>query len=155
MKTMNRKASDNKYLHRDFHVSSDIGLAYIGNKYGEDAVKDFICQFVDSYHRPLSDLAKKEGISVIKKYFEDIFEKEEAIELLSILETKTTLKIEIRECPALKYMKSVGHKASKWHKYTTTLLYQRLADNSDLYFELDYYDSDTGGSRFIFKEKEV
>lgn len=58
IKTMDRRASDNKYLHRDFHVSCDIGLNYIAEKYGKEAVKEYIYQFVDNYHSILSEKLK-------------------------------------------------------------------------------------------------
>ena len=51
---MDRKASDNKYLHKDFHVTLDIGIDYIGKHYGEDAVKEYLIRFADAYYRPMS-----------------------------------------------------------------------------------------------------
>ena len=36
MLQMERKASDNKYLHKDFHVTLDLGITYIGEHFGGD-----------------------------------------------------------------------------------------------------------------------
>ena len=37
---MERKASDNKYLHKDFHVTLDLGITYIGEHFGGDDADD-------------------------------------------------------------------------------------------------------------------
>jgi hypothetical protein len=34
---MDRRAVDNKYLHRDFFISTDTGLRYLGSRYGDAA----------------------------------------------------------------------------------------------------------------------
>ncbi len=31
-----RKAGENKYLHRDFFVSGDIGISFVGENYGDE-----------------------------------------------------------------------------------------------------------------------
>ena len=39
------KAGDNKYLHRDFHLLSDLALRYCGEVYGDREVSKFIAEF--------------------------------------------------------------------------------------------------------------
>ena len=39
-RVMDRRAADNKYLHRDFHVSGDLGIQYVGERYGDNGVKN-------------------------------------------------------------------------------------------------------------------
>ena len=53
MLVMERKASDNKYLHRDFHISADNGIEYVGKKYGDEGVKEFLSDFARSYFQLL------------------------------------------------------------------------------------------------------
>jgi len=50
---IDRKASDNKYLHRDFHVSADNGITYVGKKYGDEAVKEYLTQYAKSFYKLL------------------------------------------------------------------------------------------------------
>lgn len=154
MKTMSKEINDNKYLHKDFHVSCDIGLMYIADKYGKEAVYDYIIQFVDSYHRPLSDKAKIQGVSVIKNYFESIFEIEECADDVAFNQTDNSLEVEIKKCPAVTYMRSIGHPVSEWYRLTSSLLYKRLAENANLEFSLNDYDEETGASKMIFTERK-
>jgi len=37
---MRRQASDNRYLHRDFHGAMSLALEYLRIRYGEDAVRE-------------------------------------------------------------------------------------------------------------------
>lgn len=50
---MERKASDNKYLHKDFHNIMNLGIEYIHEKYGEESVREYLIQFASSYYAPL------------------------------------------------------------------------------------------------------
>lgn len=65
-----------------------------------------------------------------------------------------TLTIEILRCPAISYMRKIGHPVSRYYRYTTTLLYKRLSENSGLNFSLLYYDDATGAARMQFIKKE-
>ena len=76
------KSEDNKYLHRDFHLSGDNALKYCGDKFGYDAVIGFIEDYVKYYYAPVIEKIKKEGLSSIKEWIEKVYETEEASELL-------------------------------------------------------------------------
>ena len=47
---MERDPKDNKYLHRDFHISLDNGLTYVGNNYGDAAVVELVTKFTNTYY---------------------------------------------------------------------------------------------------------
>ena len=40
--TMHRTAGDNAYLHQDFHGALSVGIDYVHDHYGEQAVRDYI-----------------------------------------------------------------------------------------------------------------
>ena len=67
---MERKASDNKYLHRDFHISSDNGISYVGDKYGDIGVENFLRKFAKSYFQLLVVEVREKGLIAIKEYIE-------------------------------------------------------------------------------------
>ena len=146
-KVMERRASDNKYLHRDFHCTLNIGIDYLGHRYGEDAVKEYIIRFVHSYYSPM-------GLEGLQKYFRDVFEAEESSDLLSLERWDGYLRVNISDCPAIKFMRSIGTEPSKWYGYTTTLLYSELAKVCGLGFELISYEPVTGRASFEFREAE-
>ncbi|MDD4544145.1 MAG: hypothetical protein PHY13_10290, partial [Clostridia bacterium] len=69
---MERKMCDNTYLHKDFHVSMDIALAYIDKRYKKEGVTEYLNRFTDSYHKDLINKISQEGLSPFKTYLENI-----------------------------------------------------------------------------------
>lgn len=147
---MDRKASDNKYLHRDFHLSADIGIAYVGNNYGDDAVKEYLVQFTRSYFAKLVDAVKLRGLIAIEEYLHRIFRAEEKENYLQTELTEQQIKVKIIKCPAIEYMKSAGRVPSKWYGETTKTVYPILAEMAGIKFDLISYNEDTGAAQYIF-----
>lgn len=150
MKAMSRKAADNKYLHRDFHVSGDTGLRYVGERYGDNGVKEYLRRFAASNYSPLVDSIIKKGLGALKEHIENTYMTEEAIEVLKTTLTENELLVEIDHCPAIAYMKSIGYTPSKWYVEETRTVNETIADNADLGFELVSYDTDTGKAAYRF-----
>ncbi len=44
---MRREASDNEYLHRDFHGALSAAIEYLDRRYGEEAVRSYLREFTD------------------------------------------------------------------------------------------------------------
>ena len=143
-----RKASDNKYLHRDFHVSADNGITYVGENYGDDAVKDYLTQYAKSFYAPLAEEVKEKGLVALKENFENVYKKEEWSEFLHLTLSEKELKVKIDRCPAVCYMKSIGHTPSKWYKETTYTVYTVLAEMCGLDFTVGYYSEEDGSAEF-------
>lgn len=151
--TMKRKASDNKYLHRDFHVSADIGIAYVGNNFGDEAVIEYLSRFAVAYYKPLIENIKEQGLVAIKNWIEKTYEKEEASDAVKISLDNDKIVVEVLYCPAIKAMKEQGHIPSKWYKYTTSTVNQVIAENSGLVFLMDGYNELTGKTKYSFIKK--
>ena len=45
---MRRKASDNEYLHKDFHIALNNALVYLDEKFGRSSVKEYLEVFCGS-----------------------------------------------------------------------------------------------------------
>ena len=146
-----KKASDNKYLHRDFFVTGDIGIAYVGETYGDEAVKEYLEQYAKSYHKLLAEEVKKNGLVALKAYFDNVYEKEEWSEYFQADLSEKMLTVKVKKCPAVTYMTSIGHTPSKWYKETVYTVYATLAKMCNLAFEVVYYDEETGKTEFMFK----
>lgn len=147
MLKMQRKASDNKYLHKDFHVSLDLGLAYIGEHYGADAVREYLNDYAKSFYRKMS-------LPELENYFKAVYDAEGAPDVLDILSERGRLSVKISECPAMKFMRSTGHEPSVYYAETTKTLYKALADICGFEFELVSYDNDSGAAEFVFTEAD-
>lgn len=150
MLIMERKASDNKYLHRDFHISTDNGIEYVGNKFGDNGVNEFLIAFSTSYFQLLVQDYFKQGLEAIKCYIENIYETEEAKDAIEITCNDKRLKVKVKYCPAVKYMKSQGHTPSKWYKKSTSVVYGTLAENCGLKFIMGEYNEETGATEYEF-----
>lgn len=147
---MDRKAADNKYLHRDFHLSADIGIAYVGNNYGDDAVKEYLIQFTRSYFSLLAKKIKENGLVELDKYLHKIFDAEEKGDYITTELTEKSLKVKIAKCPAIEFMKDSGRTPSKWYGETTKIVYPELANMSGIKFDLISYDDSTGAAEYVF-----
>lgn len=149
-RVMDRRAADNKYLHRDFHVSGDLGLQYVGERYGDNGVKEYLRRFATAYFSPLVEEIRERGFLALKEHIEKIYEIEESPEVLKTTLNEDELFVEISKCPAITYMRSIDYTPSKWYIEQTRTVYETIADNAGLGFELISYDNKTGKAAFRF-----
>ena len=141
---MERRAYDNKYLHRDFHATMDIGIAYLGNVYGEEAVDRYLVSYAQTRYKPMT-------LAELEQYFKDIYKAEEAEDALQTALSEGKLTVKISHCPALDYLNAHGG-ASKWNHKTSTVLYPALAQLCGLTFHLTAFNEENGAAEFEFME---
>ena len=151
VEVIDMKTEDNKYLHRDFHLSGDLALKYCGDKFGYDAVIGFITDYVKYYYSPQISKIKDEGLPYLKSWIEKIYEIEEASEVLHTELNNTTLTVIIDKSPVIEYMHSLNQEPSEYYIEETKTLYDVIAKESGLSFNLEYYNED-GGTRFTFSK---
>lgn len=147
---MERKSSDNKYFHPDFHIALDRGIRYLGEHFGDEDVKNFLTDFTKSYYSPLIKRINKDGLIHMKKHLENIYKIESAYDALKVTEGDNRLDVEIIYCPAVKYMKSVGYTPSRWFFETTDTVNSVIAGETGYNFELYDYHSETGHTKYSF-----
>lgn len=140
-----RKAEDNKYLHKDFHASINNAIDYIGRHFGTDAVKEYIKQYVFSRYEKMT-------LSELKAYFEEIYEAEEVRDRLSVSLENGVLSVSVTSSPGIDYFNSFGEVKSEWYYLTDTYLYECLAELCGLFYEPVFYDEKTGAVKFLLKE---
>ena len=149
-KVMDVRASDNKYLHRDFHASADIGLRYIGEKYGDNGVKEYLQTFARAYYKPLFTDVGERGLVALKEQIEKIYQIQDMPEVVHENLTADELDVPIDRCPAVTYFNKTGHNTSKWYVELTRTVNDTIADQCDLGFELLAYSEETGAARYRF-----
>ena len=147
---MDRRAVDNKYLHRDFHVSADAGIAYVGKRWGDAAVEAYLEHFTVSWYSPLIGEIKTNGLTAIAKHLEKTYNIEEAPGVLHITQTDRELKVTIDRCPAVSYMRSIGHEPSQWYRELTSTVNRVIAEKAGVGFELISYETETGKAAYRF-----
>lgn len=146
MERMERRAADNKYLHKDFHGILNLGITYLQQEYGDDAVKEYLQEYTKVFHKPLIDKTKAEGLSAIEDYFKKLFETEEVADDISFKNGEYELVIKIVKCPAVSHMKKTGIKPADLFIETTRVIGQTLADETGFAYELVSYEDETGAS---------
>jgi len=144
------KTEDNKYLHRDFHLLGDNALRYCGETFGDQAVQDFLTDFVKYFYGPQIRQFQEKGLPALCAWIEKIYEVEEASDVLHTELTDNALTVTIDKSPVIEYMHSLNQVPSKYYIEETRTLYRAIAEQSGLDFELKYYKED-GAAQFTFR----
>jgi len=148
---MDVKASENEYFHRDFHISGDRGLRYVGEKYGDDAVREYLRRFTESYFAPLIEKTKASGLSALKEHIENMYSIEKCHGNVTCVLENGVLSVKVSECPGVSYMKERGYEPSKWYIENTRTVNRVIAENSGYEFELKSYDESNGAAEYVYK----
>jgi hypothetical protein len=150
IKKIDRKAADNKYLHRDFHTSADAGLAYVGKRYGDAGVREYLERFSRAMYAPLAEAVKKDGLKALQAHIERIYAVEEASEVLHTVLKDDELSVTVDRCPALTYFRSIRYEPSRWYKEMTATVNRVIAELAGCRFEMRSYDEADGRASYRF-----
>lgn len=152
IKVMSRKASDNKYLHKDFHLSMNLLMDYILKNFGEDKLIKYLQQYTSEYLKPLHEQMKTGDIDALAAYFKEIYEKEEWT--IDIEQKDNELTVSQKSCPGIRHIKSKGSSPIPFYMETYNTVYKTLCENTPFEYELVYFDNESGACKQIFKRKE-
>jgi len=141
---MRRNASDNEYLHKDFHGALSTGIEYLDKHYGKDAVCEYLRQFTRSYYTPLIEEMKSRGLVALKEHFEKIYRIEKSKVDIDFSEGQLTVRVE--SCPAVTHMREKGYHVARLFVETTRTVNEALCESTPYYAELLEYDEETGRS---------
>lgn len=147
------KASDNEYFHRDFHMSGDLGVRYVGEKFGDAAVCYYLTRFAKAYYKPLIEKTAKNGLEEIKKHIENIYTIEKVPNDVKCTLADGVLNVKVSKCPAIAYMREEGYQPSKWYIETTRIVNRVIAEESGYGFEMISYNEEDGAAEYKFFSK--
>lgn len=147
---MKRAASENEYFHKDFHGSMNMGIHYIGMKYGMDGVREYLTRFTRNAYRIVMDDMKRRGLAALEEKINDTYRKEKQPNVLesALSPGDEMLSINIAYCPGVKHLRDTGREVSKWYRYTTDVVIETLANDTGYRFIMDHYDEDTGAASY-------
>ena len=143
-----RRASDNKYLHKDFHIALNYGIDYLLKKYCEDAVKDYLRQFTISYYAPLTAAINRIGLKAIKEHYEKIYKTEDAV--FDMQYTDDELIIHLSASPAVSHIKENGHSLSRLYGETVKTVMTVLCEKTPYKAKILEYNDDNGAYKIRF-----
>ena len=141
---MDRRASDNVYLHKDFHGALSAGIEYLHENFGEEAVREYLRRFTLSYFSPLTTRLKKEGLSSLKEYFEQLYAREGGDIETTLSENE--LVISVTSCPAVNHMRKYGYPVARLFHETSKTVNEALCEGTPYTAEMLEYDRETGRS---------
>lgn len=142
--TMTRKAADNEYLHKDFHGALSNGIEYLDRQYGEDAVKNYLRQFANSFYAPLKKDICERGLIALKEHIEKIYKIEDG--KVDIAFSNDEMTVRVKACPAVTHMRSHGYHVARLFVETTRTVNEAICEGTQFAAELLEYDDQTGAS---------
>ena len=142
--TITRKASDNLYLHKDFHGALNLALEYLRKRFGNDSVRGYLRQCAKSFHAPLIRNLRRQGLFALKEHFKKIYAVEGVPARIHC--SKDELRLETDFCPAVKHIRKIGMTVSPLFNETERTVHEAICENTPFAFELVSYDKNTGRS---------
>lgn len=142
--TMRRRASDNDYMHKDFHGALSAGIEYLDRHYGTEAVREYLRRFALSFYAPLIADIKKRGLVALKEHFEAIYAREGGRIRTTL--TEDELILEVETCPAVMHMRDHGYTVAEHFSETERTVNAALCEPTPFDAELVEYHPHTGRS---------
>jgi hypothetical protein len=139
---MRRKASDNVYLHTDFHGALNQALIYLERNSGAGAVREYLRQFARAFYAPLTGQIKDRGLAALKAHLEHLYRTEGAE--FAIVFSADELVLSVAACPAVGHIRKMGLAVSPHFAETTGTVNAAICEGTPFAFELLEYDQETG-----------
>jgi len=124
LRVLDCKATDNVYLHKDFHGGLCYGIKYLDDHYGPEATSEYLRQVGRSYYVPLSQQLKNEGLSALEKHWREVFTKEGGKFSLELQDGVLTLTVQ--ECPAIAHLKKTHQLFTPRYCQTTVVVNETI-----------------------------
>ena len=141
---MRRAASDNTYLHKDFHGALSAGIEYLHENYGEEAVRQYLRQFARSYYAPLTEALASRGLIALEEYLRKVSDLEGGAVRFELSEDE--LRIVVEACPAVMHMREHGYPVARLFRETTDTVNRAICEGTPFVAELVEYEEETGRS---------
>lgn len=150
---MVRSASDNKYIHRDFHNALNLGITYLQESYGDEAVREYLRQYANAFYAPLKkDLADR-GLIALEEHFKHIYGEEEALDDVTFDLSEDELGMTVKRCPAVTHMRKTNQAVNPLYYETTLTVNNTICEGTPFAFELVSYNESDGASVQRFYRK--
>ena len=147
---MDRRASQNEYFHRDFHSSLNMGLEYLGSRYGVEELEDYLRTYTRHVYARQIEAIRKGGLPALRDHIEATYRAEHAPEVLHTELKDGCLKVAIDRCPGVSQLRDTGREVSGWYPYSTTTVMETIAEDCGLHFTMGDYDPATGRADYSF-----
>jgi len=103
VKILDCKASENEYLHRDFHGALCYSIKYLDETYGREATAAYLRRVGKTCFAPLSERLARDGLPALERHFKKIFGMEGGG--FSLAYKDSSLVLTVTKCPAIAHLK--------------------------------------------------
>lgn len=148
---MRRTAADNQYLHRDFHGALSTGLEFVHDRYGPEAVREYLHRFARAYYAPLTAAIKERGLDALAEHLASVYRTEGGKISLTVGEDE--LLVHVAACPALGHMRAQGYPVARLWGETSRTVYQAICEGTPFEVEVQEYDPQTGRTIVRFRRR--
>lgn len=118
------KASENEYLHRDFHGALCYAIKYLDDTYGTAVTTEYLEQVGRTVYMPLIESLRSEGLGALERHWKEIFEKETG--KFAVSYDNDTLVLKVTECPAISHLKKINQLFTSRYCQTTVVVNQTI-----------------------------
>jgi len=150
---LHRSATDNEYLHKDFHGALSTGIEYLHRRYGAEAVREYMWQFASAFYAPLIADINTRGLAALREHFQRIYEQEGGE--FSITLSEDSLSLDIQGCPAVAHLRENGYPVAELFYETTRTVNEAICEGTPFQAEMLSYDPQTGRSLISFTRREL
>ena len=147
------KAGEHEYFHPDFHSSMNMGLRYVGETHGEEAVKDYLRRYTENVYVKVIADTRERGLDAIADKIRDTYRLEKSEDSLKIEKDGDTMTVTIAYCPAVRHLRKTGREVCEWFPLSTETVMETLANKAELDFAMLSYDKETGAAKYTFKKR--
>lgn len=144
-------SSQLKYLHRDFHNILNLGIEYVRENMGDEAVTEYLQKLAMDFYKPVIDAIKVGKLDALRRHLEEQYEKEEASDAIEFEQSADTLILRVHWCPAVRHMRASGVNPSPLFSQTSSVIYGTMAKQAGLLYEMGAYDAQTGAALHQFR----
>jgi hypothetical protein len=149
--TLEVKAGEHEYFHPDFHSSMNMGLRYVGETHGTEAVRAYLARYARNVYCKVIEDAKARGLAAIEKMIANTYALEKASDAVSFVRTDSALTVNVSYCPAVRHLRKTGREVCEWFPLSTESVMQTIAREAGFGFEMLAYDAETGAAKYTFK----
>jgi hypothetical protein len=139
---MRRRAADNVYLHRDFHAALNRALLFLEDRYGADAVREYLTRFAAAHYAPLREAIGRRGLAALEDHLVSVFTREGGG--AEIARNGDDLVVRVSRCPAVSHIREMGTALSPLFFETTRTVNEALCEGSPFRFSFDALDCAAG-----------
>jgi hypothetical protein len=135
-KILECNSSDNQYLHKDFHGALCCVVKYLDETFGYDVTAQYLMQVGRENFTPLISALKREGLIVLERHFEYVFELEGG--KAEFKREDNRLVINVSTCPAIAHLKSTGQLFTNRYCETTVNINKGMCEAAGYECSCDY-----------------